>query len=351
MRFLYVIVTIGIVTLSSAQSIKTLELSTDQGVAVRGYVARDDTRIACTTLLPLFSFELNDTVLSAFSVKAGRSGDTLFWTHGSDINGSLRIEKEFGRGWKALLVFRNSSNRKQQISDVVPFGVGSDRVYIISAGPSDFVHRLTRSQLFRPGAGPIGVVLPDNAWEMGFCDICVAPSKSLTAIARRTGSGKADERRFRTILEPGGFVQYTLFVDEHAGDWHEGLRMMFQKRWLYDLETFDNTLYVRKDLEWIRHSYLLLLQFAWDEEYYDALEGRYVFDRFIAEQDNVLGGYDAFMIWPTWPRLGLDQRNQWDMYRDLPGGLDELRRQANAMHQRGGRYFISYNPWDESTAP
>jgi formylglycine-generating enzyme required for sulfatase activity len=197
--------------------------------------------------------------------------------------------------------------------------------------------------------GPVGVVLPDNAWEMGVCDVGVAPSHSLTAIARRIGSGKADERRFRTILEPGGFVQYAFFVDEHAGDWHEGLRMMFQKRWLYDLESFDNTLYMRKDLEWIRHSYLLLLQFAWDKGYYDALEKKYTFDTFIAEHDKLLGGFEAFMIWPTWPRLGLDQRNQWDMYRDLPGGLDELRRQAGVMHQRGAGYFISYNPWDEST--
>ena len=55
------------------------------------------------------------------------------------------------------------------------------------------------------------------------------------------------------------------------------------------------------------------------------------------------------MIWPTWPRLGLDQRNQWDMYRDLPGGLDEIRRQVRFARSVGTRYFIAYNPWDEST--
>ena len=348
-RAVCLVVALGISTIGSAQSIKDLELSTARGLSVCAYVAGDGSRMACEGTLPLFTFELNDTVISALNINAGSGGDSLFWSQKSGISGSVRVEKGFGRGWKALLAFRNSSNQKQQISNVVPLGVGTDRVYIISTGPSDVIHRLSRSQLFRPGMGPIGVVLPDNAWEMGFCDVSVAPSRSLAAIARRTGSGKADERRFRTILEPGGFVQYTLFVDEHAGDWHEGLRMMFQKRWLYDLEGFDNTLYLRKDLEWIRHSYLLLLQFAWDKEYYDALEGKYVFDQFIAKQDNVLGGYEAYMIWPTWPRLGLDQRNQWDMYRDLPGGLDELRRQAGVVHQRGGRYFISYNPWDEST--
>jgi gamma-glutamyl hercynylcysteine S-oxide synthase len=341
--------TVGCVSVCPAQSIRELGISTQRGLSVNSYVEGNGRRAALSVPLPLFTFELNDTVVSALNFKVEQGGDSLRWSHGSGINGSLKIEPDFARGWKARLTFRNSSGQKQQISNVVPLGVGPDRVYIISAGPSDFVHRLSRSQLFRPGLGPIGVVLPDNAWEMGFCDISVAPSGSLAAIARRTGSGKADERRFRTILEPGGFVQYVFYVDEHAGEWHEGLRMMFQQRWLYDLDKFDNTLYERKDLEWIRHSYLLLLQFAWDKQYYNALESKYVFDSFVASEDKVLGGYEAFMIWPTWPRLGLDQRNQWDMYRDLPGGLAELRRQAGVMHQRGGRYFISYNPWDEST--
>ncbi len=36
------------------------------------------------------------------------------------------------------------------------------------------------------------------------------------------------------------------------------------------------------------------------------------------------GKIDVFGIWPTWPRLGLDKRNQWDLYRDLPGGTAQL---------------------------
>ncbi|HTY58499.1 MAG TPA: SUMF1/EgtB/PvdO family nonheme iron enzyme, partial [Bacteroidota bacterium] len=78
-------------------------------------------------------------------------------------------------------------------------------------------------------------------------------------------------------------------------------------------------------------------------------KGVYGFDRYIGEKKSLLGPYDVFMIWPTWPRLGVDQRNQFDMYRDMPGGLAELRRQSAFMHAHGGKYFISYNPWDEST--
>ena len=37
------------------------------------------------------------------------------------------------------------------------------------------------------------------------------------------------------------------------------------------------------------------------------------------------------------------------MYRDLPGGLKELKKQSSFTHKKGKYYFISYNPWDEGT--
>jgi len=331
------------------QSLRQVQLAVSRGLAVAGFESAAGGFVRPAHPLPLFTFELNDSVVSSLAFTASASGDSIRWSHKSGVEGSVRVEKQFARGWKSVLTFRNRSTKRQQISNVVPLGIGRDRAYIISAGPADYNHRLSRSQLFRPGVGPIGVVLPDNAWELGFCDVSVSDGRSLTAIARRTESGKADVRRFRTILEPGGFVQYVVYADEHRGGWRDGLKMMFRERWLYDLETFDNRLFERSDLKWARHSYLLLLQFAWDQDYYDPLTGTYGFDRFFTEQDRVLGGFDAYMIWPTWPRLGLDQRNQWDMYRDLPGGLTELRRQAEFVHGRGAKYFISYNPWDEST--
>ena len=123
---------------------------------------------------------------------------------------------------------------------------------------------------------------------------------------------------------------------------------MFRERYLHDLEKFDEALFERADLAWVRRAYLMVLRFAWDRSYYDR-EAGYTFDRTLTAWDRTLGPVDIFTIWPTWPRLGLDERNQWDMYRDLPGGLAELRRQVDLAHRLGKKYFISYNPWDEST--
>ncbi|MEW6062243.1 MAG: sulfatase-modifying factor protein, partial [Bacteroidota bacterium] len=337
------------VTSSVAQHISSLNLTTVKGIGVAGYTTKEGVSIVHTDTLPFFTFELNDDVVSSLSTEAKWEGDSIRWSTSNGITGSVKIEKNFSRGWKAIVTFINTTSLKQKISGVVPLGESSRSVYIKAAGPSTYIHRLSRSKLFRPGVGAIGVVLPDNAWEMGFNDVKVTPAKSLTAIARRIASTQADVRRFFTTLEPNGFVQYVFYVDDHEGDWQSGLRMMFQERWIYDLERFDNTLFERKDLEWIRHSYLLMLQFAWDQQYYDAIQGTSHFDTFLKKYNPLIGWWDVYMLWPTWPRLGLDQRNQWDMYRDLPGGIRELRRQAEFAHKNNVKYFISYNPWDQST--
>jgi hypothetical protein len=45
----------------------------------------------------------------------------------------------------------------------------------------------------------------------------------------------------------------------------------------------------------------------------------------------------------------VDQRNQWDLYSDLPGGLAKIRELSEYMQNRNTRFFIAYNPWDQST--
>ena len=334
---------------AGAQNIRAIDVGTGKGLTVRGYTGADGRLQRMPHPLPVLSLRVNDTLVSSSSFTSWKEGDSIRWKAPRYLEGTLRIHSPFARGVHASVVFRNTSRDTVRLSDVVPLGEGSDRIFIRAHGPQTYQHRLSRSALFRPGRGPIGVVLPDNAWEMGFCDVTVGSGRSLTAIARRADSASAELRRFRAVIAPNGWVQYTIYADDHAGDWRDGLRMMFQERWLYDLETFDNTLFQRTDLSWIRKSYLLMLQFAWDQDYFDALTREYKFDKFLSKWDPLLGGFEGYMIWPTWPRLGVDQRNQWDMYRDLPGGLEEIRRQVRFAQAQGTRYFIAYNPWDEST--
>ena len=339
----------GASLVAGAQNIRMIDVGTGKGLTITGYTNADGRTQRVPQPLPVLSLWINDSLVSSKSFASWKEGDSVRWKAPRYLEGTLRTHTPFARGVHLSIVFRNTSRDTIRLSDVVPLGEGPDRVFIRAHGPQTYQHRLSRSALFRPGRGPIGVVLPDNAWEMGFCDVTAGSGRSLTAIARREDSASAELRRFRAVIPPDGWVRYTMYVDDHAGDWRDGLRMMFQERWLYDLESFDNALFQRADLSWIRKSYLLMLQFAWDQDYYDALTREYKFDTFLSKWDPLVGGFEAYMIWPTWPRLGVDQRNQWDMYRDLPGGLEEIRRQVRFAQAHGTRYFIAYNPWDEST--
>ena len=57
------------------------------------------------------------------------------------------------------------------------------------------------------------------------------------------------------------------------------------------------------------------------------------------------GGLDAVVLWHAYPVIGIDDRNQLDFYRDVPGLADLV----EALHDRGVRVFVDYNPWDIGT--
>jgi len=300
---------------------------------------------------PFFSVLIDSAVFRSNAAGTLFQGDTVMFNTRDSISGKLFRDKSCSRGLKYMLRFTNNGRRDHKIENLVPMGEGPGKVYITAGGTKEWPHYLCRSLLFRPGFLPVGVILPDNAWHMGFSDTRLNDTLSLTSMARRTGRDKDKTTidRWAVVLKPSGWVEYSLYFDTHKGEWQVGLRMMFQERFLYDLPTFDNSMFLRTDLQWMKSRYIMLLQFAWDDRYYDYSRQRYSYYKSLFEYDDLTGGYDVFTIWPTWPRLGLDQRNQWDMYRDIPGGLEELKKQSAFAHSHGKKYFISYNPWDEGT--
>jgi formylglycine-generating enzyme required for sulfatase activity len=228
---------------------------------------------------------------------------------------------------------------------VVPFGEDSSSVYITGKGPWD----LARAWLFRPGYKPVRVILPDNAWELGYSSFNADNNYSVCSVARRTSTEGGQKKRYETLLPPGAKVVYSVHTEVFSGQWQEGLRTIFRDRYLFDIEKFDNSLYERKDLAWIKEGYLIILMMAWDREFFDRLTGKYTYADFLKREAALFGHIDVFGIWPTWPRLGLDQRNQWDLYRDLPGGTAQLKSFVRMSRLSGTRFFIAYNPWDNST--
>ncbi|MBG0859618.1 MAG: SUMF1/EgtB/PvdO family nonheme iron enzyme [Bacteroidales bacterium] len=327
------------------QKIANFSISATPGLTADTILMSDSSVISIPGARPLFSFILGSKYYSSADVAAAGLNDIFTQVFNSSLTVTFRSSGPSASGWKGEIVFANTGADTVSLSNIVPFGEDKSSIYITGKGPWD----LARAYLFRPDYRPLRVILPDNAWELGYTSFTAGRDLSVCSLTRRQNTEGGQKQRYETVLPPGAKVTYVLYADLFRGEWQEGLRLMFRDRYLYDLEKFDNTLFEREDLAWIRGSYLMILQMAWDREFYDRIGAKYTYADVLRKSIELFGHLDVFCIWPTWPRLGLDQRNQWDLYRDLPGGTDQLRNFAKLSRMSGTRFFISYNPWDNST--
>lgn len=113
----------------------------------------------------------------------------------------------------------------------------------------------------------------------------------------------------------------------------------------YLLNTSD-ALYAAPEFAWVPRTFNVGFLMLCDQLFYD---GDYRLDAFLDHGVREFGGYDALILWHAYPRIGFDERNQFDFYRELPGGLPRVRALVDACHARGVRVYIDYNPWDVGT--
>ena len=86
-----------------------------------------------------------------------------------------------------------------------------------------------------------------------------------------------------------------------------------------------------------------------DRYFFDPVAGKYTVDRYLDDVDNRYGGIDAVLLWPVYPNIGIDDRNQHDLLRDLPGGVSGVRQMIGDFHRRGVRVLFPVMPWDTGT--
>jgi len=125
--------------------------------------------------------------------------------------------------------------------------------------------------------------------------------------------------------------------------WRETLRA-----WRVDARqrhAYTGTAYARPEAAWAARCSTVAQVWLWDELLYSFEEGRFTPERFLADAHERFGGLDAVVLWHAYPVIGLDDRNQWDFYRDVPG----LRTLVAAFHEAGLHVFVDYNPWDVGT--
>jgi formylglycine-generating enzyme required for sulfatase activity len=124
------------------------------------------------------------------------------------------------------------------------------------------------------------------------------------------------------------------------------------KAWRQDRRTrgrYDGSEYARPELAWTQKVFSQVQMLIWDRDFYDPEKSEYTVDRFLAEVQGRIGPIDAVLIWPLYPNLGVDDRNQFDMLRDMPGGIPEVRRMIDDFHRRGVKVFFPTLAWDSGT--
>jgi formylglycine-generating enzyme required for sulfatase activity len=144
----------------------------------------------------------------------------------------------------------------------------------------------------------------------------------------------------------GEIIEGPLFPREFPA-WIAGMqrwRMEQLKRMGYD-----DSEYARPELKWTEGSYMQPQMMIQDRYFYDPKSGKYTVDRYLDDLDKRFGGIDAVLIWPTYPNMGIDNRNQFDLFHDMPGGIDGIRQMVADFHRRGVRVLFPVMLWDQGT--
>lgn len=107
--------------------------------------------------------------------------------------------------------------------------------------------------------------------------------------------------------------------------------------------------YDRANLRWTQNSFIQPQMMVHDRFFYDVTTGGYTVDRYLDDVQKRYGGIDSVLVWHTYPNIGIDDRNQYDMFADLPGGTAGVRQMVADFHRRGVRVLFPVMVWDQGT--
>ena len=146
------------------------------------------------------------------------------------------------------------------------------------------------------------------------------------------------------------------------GLWEGGSKPCSQTehdRWLADITHwrierrirvgFDGSRYDLPALKWTQSSFMQPQMMVQDRYFYDPVAGKYTVDRYLDDLEKRYGGIDAVLIWPTYPNMGIDNRNQHDMIRSMPSGVAGVKQMITDFHRRGVRVLFPMMMWDQGT--
>mgnify|MGYP000279941434 FL=1 len=128
----------------------------------------------------IIGFSINDKTFNL-----AHSIPVLQWA--ASLNQQSRIQykilqtNKIDDGIDLLIQFKNNSKDTLSIDNVIPFEKNDSNVYITGKGD----HSLSRTHLFIPGKTPVNVIVPDNAWELGYNSLSLDKALYIYGFSRR----------------------------------------------------------------------------------------------------------------------------------------------------------------------
>ena len=111
----------------------------------------------------------------------------------------------------------------------------------------------------------------------------------------------------------------------------------------------DTSTYNDAEYQWGKSNVSCYFAMLWDTRLLDPDTGQFKTQEFIQLLNDEFGGVDSIMLWQAYPRLGVDDRNQFDHYRHMPGGVAGMQQLIDDFQAAGIRCYLAYNPWDVYT--
>ena len=108
---------------------------------------------------------------------------------------------------------------------------------------------------------------------------------------------------------------------------------------------YDLRKYLKPKNNWIRKNYITHFTFAYGKESFNYSKKKFNIEKIIKEGKE-FGGYDSLIFWHQYPRLGLDNTNQWHLYKYLPEQYKTIKKIVKECHKNGIKFFIPFKPWD-----
>jgi formylglycine-generating enzyme required for sulfatase activity len=162
------------------------------------------------------------------------------------------------------------------------------------------------------------------------------------------------------LLCTNAFAQEPAYLGDFKEMFKGPENMAQRDKWLSDLKKwreekktamgYDSTIYAKPGLKWVNHTFIYVQMMAHDRFFYDPVTRKYTVERYLNDLKKRYGGIDAVLIWPTYPNIGVDNRNQLDLTADMPGGKTALKQMIKDFKKNGVRVFFPIMIWDHGTA-